>query len=163
MKRNLVDEQFAEHGARMVFRLPYVYATLSLFVAYLALLYAFGNFPTTLHLALLYAPFVTRVELAVSLLFSLAIAALVACNVVLAYARYRERKQCHGAAAVAGAGTLGGFAAGLCPVCISGLLPLILGVFGVSFTLAALPFKGMELQVLVIFVLVLNMRHLSQT
>lgn len=143
-----------------LFKPPFLYGMLFVFVAYMILLYAFGNFPTTLHLALLYAPLWTRFELAVSLFFSLAIAALIACNVVLAYRHYRERKRCHSAAVVTGAGTLGGFAAGLCPVCLSGLLPLVLGIFGVSFSLVALPFKGMELQVLVIVVLSLNLRHL---
>ena len=145
-----------------LFRRPYVYSVLVIFILYLAIVFIIGNFPTTIPLALLYAPLQTRIELLLSLLFSITIAALVACNVVLAYLKYQERKRCHAASAVTGVGTLGGFAAGLCPVCISGLLPIIFGFFGVSFTFAVLPFKGLELQVLVIVLLTFNYWYLRR-
>ena len=83
-----------------LFRRPYVYSVLVIFILYLAIVFIIGNFPTTIPLALLYAPLQTRIELLLSLLFSITIAALVACNVVLAYLKYQEQKKCHAASAV---------------------------------------------------------------
>lgn len=46
-------------------------------------------------------------------------------------------------------GVLGGILSGACPACIAGLLPAILGIFGVAgFSLSALPLMGLEIQVL---------------
>lgn len=149
-------------SARDLFKRPQVYVVISIFILYLVILFIIGNFPTTIPLALMYAPFWTRIELAMSLFFSLVIAALVACTAVIAYLKYKERKNCHKATAVASVGTIGGFAAGLCPVCLSGLLPIIFGFFGVSFSFAVLPFNGLELQVLVIVLLTLNFRYLAK-
>lgn len=42
---------------------------------------------------------------------------------------------------------LGGLAAG-CPGCYFGLFPIFLSLFGISATLAILPFNGLELQIL---------------
>ncbi len=148
--------------AGILLRRPYVFWTGGIFVFYLVLLFVIGNFPTTIPLALRYAPFWTRLEIATSLIFSIVIAGLVACNGVMAYVRYQERKRLHAGATVAGVGTLGGFAAGLCPVCLSGLLPIIFGFFGVTFSLAVLPFNGLELQVAVLILLAFNFRYLAR-
>jgi len=43
--------------------------------------------------------------------------------------------------------------AGVCPLCVTGLFPIIFGLFGLSFSLASLPFKGLEVQVVAIVLL----------
>lgn len=53
-------------------------------------------------------------------------------------------------------GTMGALLAGACPGCIAGLLPVVLGLFGArSFTLAQLPFYGVEV-LIISFILLLT-------
>jgi hypothetical protein len=43
-------------------------------------------------------------------------------------------------------GAFGGILGGACPGCFAGLFPALLGLFGVTATLASLPFFGLEIQ-----------------
>lgn len=56
---------------------------------------------------------------------------------------------------------LGGLAAG-CPGCYFGLFPVVLSFFGISATLAILPFNGLELQVLGILALCISIITLAK-
>ena len=73
----------------------------------------------------------------------------------------KERKKCKEGKILAGTGSIGGLIAGVCPLCVTGLVPLILGFFGIGFSFASLPFEGIEIQVLVIVVLLLSLRILK--
>ncbi len=139
------------------FRKPYIYAVILLFLTYLAIAVAVSGFYSTIPLILRYAQTVNWVELGLSITFSLIIGLLVALNFVAVYIKYKERKACKEAGAVATIGTIGGLAAGICPLCVTGLLPLILGLFGITFSFATLPFKGLEIQVLSIALLSLSL------
>ena len=146
--------------ANQLLQRPYIYVVVSIFVVYLAAIYALGSFPSTLFVALVYAPLSLRIQIALSLLFSIAIATLIASNAVMAYIRYQERRRFRKASMLAGVGTVGGFAAGICPACVSGLMPIIFGFFGVSFSFALLPFDGLEIQLIALIILGINFRYL---
>jgi len=60
------------------------------------------------------------------------------------------------------AGAIGGLVTGVCPLCVTGLIPLILGFIGVSFSFASLPFQGIEVQVLVVIILLMSLINLSK-
>ena len=93
---------------------------------------------------------------------SLLIGFLVALNGVLVYIKYHERKRCREGVAVASTGSIGGLAVGVCPLCITGVFPLFLSFFGISFSFTSLPFQGVEVQILIIIVLVLSLYMLDK-
>ena len=45
----------------------------------------------------------------------------------------------------------------MCPLCVTGLIPLILSLFGISFSFAVLPFGGIEIQFLVVIILFIGL------
>ncbi|OIO81418.1 hypothetical protein AUJ84_01080 [Candidatus Pacearchaeota archaeon CG1_02_32_132] len=115
----------------------------------------FSGFYQTIPLIFVYSKTVSWFKLGVSISLSLIIGVLVSILSVLIFIRYKERRNCIKESALAGIGTVTGFAAGVCPLCVAGLFPLILGLFGISFTFASLPFQGLEVQVLSIILLFL--------
>lgn len=139
-----------------VFDRPYVYFTIGIFLLYLVLNLFLSGFYQTIPLILIYAKTVNWFKLLLSLFLSLIIGILVAMNAVYVYISYRERKKCKGAT-TAGIGAVGGLVTGICPLCVTGLFPLLFGLFGISFSLASLPFQGIEVQVLVIFILIVSL------
>ena len=144
----------------MRFRHPVLF--FFLFLAYLALVVVLSGFYSSVPLILVYASSVSWVKLSISLVLSLLIALLVAYNGVLVYAAYRLRRQCKDAKLTASLGAVGGVIVGVCPLCVTGLVPLLLGVFGLSFSFASLPFGGIEMQVLVVAVLCVSMYLLKK-
>lgn len=141
----------------ILFRRPYIFAVLSVFFIYLVLAFLVSGFYNTLPLIFKYAQTVNWIELGISLVFSLIIAALVSFNIVVVYIKHKERKQCNQEGTLTAIGTTGGLAAGICPLCVTGLFPLILGLFGITFSFASLPFKGLEVQALSILILSLSL------
>ena len=124
-----------------VFQKPRVYWFIGIFVLYLVLNIIFSGFYDTIPLVIAYASTVNWIKLGVSLLLTLAISFLIAVTSVLAYVRYKERRACRNAGAVAGVAGFGGLIVGVCPLCVSGIFPLLLGFLGVSFSFASLPFQ----------------------
>ena len=145
-----------------VFRRPQVYWFIGIFVLYLALNIILSGFYETIPLVIAYASAVNWIKLGISLTLTLGISFLVAIVSVLTYIKYKERKNCKKEMTLSSVGAVGGLVTGVCPLCITGLIPLILGVFGVSFSLASLPFQGIEIQVLVVIILVISLVNLSK-
>ncbi len=147
---------------KRVFKKPYLYWTILIFLVYIILNILLSGFYNTLKLIIIYASTVNWLELGVSILLTLAIGFLVAVNSVLAYIKYKEREKCKEGITTAGVGTVGGLIVGVCPLCVTGLFPLILSLFGLTFTFAALPFKGIEIQILVVIILLISFRMLKK-
>ena len=137
-----------------IFRKPYVYFVILIFGLYLLINILISGFYNTIPLIIVYAKTVNWLELGISILLTFTIGILVAINAVYVYAKYKERKKCAGSATLGGIGTVGGLVTGVCPLCVTGLFPLLLGIFGVSFSFASLPLKGIEVQILVIVILI---------
>lgn len=144
-----------------LFKKPYIYWIISIFLIYLVLNIFISGFYQSIPLILLYFKSVIWVKLILSLILTLAIGILVSINAVYSYVLYKQRKSCKKGATLGGLGTLGGLSAGVCPICITGLLPLIFSVFGLSFSFASLPFGGIEIQIAVLIVLLISLKSLS--
>jgi hypothetical protein len=132
---------------------PYIYLLLGLFIGYTALVYFLSDFGTTIQTALLYKDTLNWQKLWFSLFLTLIIASLVAMNGVYAFRRYKLRRDCKKGSVLASAGVVGGLAVGVCPLCVGGILPIFLGLFGISFSFGVLPFQGIEIQLAVIAIL----------
>lgn len=134
----------------------------SLFFGYLALAVLISDFITTFRTALLYAATVSWWKLGLSVFLTLVIASLAALNGTLLYEKYRMRRECRRETGLASAGVIGGLAVGVCPLCVGGLFPLILALFGVSFSFGVLPFSGIEIQIAVIVLLAVSLHYLRR-
>lgn len=135
------------------FRKPYLQIFIFIVLLYSILLYFFSDFDTTLRTALLYSDTVNWYKLGFSIFLSLVIAVLIGINSCYIYRNYRLKKDCSEESTIVGAGVLGGAALGICPLCVGGLFPIVLGFFGISFSFGSLPFQGIEVQILVILLL----------
>lgn len=147
---------------KRVLERPYAYWIIGIFAVYLILNLIISGFYKTIPLIIKYAETVNWFELIISLSLSIIIGALIAINAVFSFIRYKERRQCKEADVLAGIGTVGGLATGFCPLCAAGLFPLIFGFFGVTFSFALLPLKGIEVQLAVILILSSSLILLSR-
>ena len=138
---------------RQIFKTPYIYWFIGIFILYSLINIFASGFYNTIPLIINYASTINWLKLSVSIIFSIAIGILVAANSILFYIKYKERKKCLEGATLGTFGTIGGLATGVCPLCVTGLIPLILGIAGVSFSFASLPFGGIEVQVFVLIIL----------
>ena len=120
-----------------------------------------SGFYNTIPLIVVYFNTINWIKLGISITLTFIISFLVSLNSVLVYIKYKERKKCRGIVA-AGTGTIGGLIVGVCPLCVTGIFPLILGFIGVSFSLGSLPFQGIEIQALVALILFISYKQLSK-
>ena len=140
-----------------VYKKPYLYFFIILFTVYLALNITISQFYVTVQYLPKYVETIKWEELVISGFLTLIIAFLVALTGTLIYKNWKERISVKKQTALVSLGTLGGLATGVCTACVAGLFPLIFGLFGVSFSFLSLPFKGMEIQLLVITFLSINL------
>ena len=145
---------------KQAFKKPHIFA--SVFVTYLVLNFFISGFYKTITLLYYYSDTVNWTKIIVSLIFTLAIAFLVSLNFTLVYIKYKQKRDCKRQGTLATIGTIGGLATGVCPLCVSGLFPLILSFVGVSFSFATLPFSGMEIQIGVIILLLISLFYLKK-
>ena len=145
---------------KIPFKKPYIYIAFLIFLVYLGINILLSGFYNTIPLILVYAKTVNWLKLGISILLTIIIGILISFNSILIYIKYQERRKCKKEIALSSAGAIGGLVAGVCPLCITGLIPLILGLIGISFSFASLPFGGIEIQVLVIIILVASLVNL---
>ena len=147
---------------KKILQKPYIYFVIIIFLVYTILNFYISGFNNTFILILKYASTVNWLELIISIMFSLIIGILVALNSVLVYIKYKERQKCKNQTVLAGLGAIGGLATGFCPLCITGLFPLVLGLIGITFSFASLPFNGLEIQFGIIVLLIISYRSLGK-
>ncbi|RJQ22257.1 hypothetical protein C4580_00940 [Candidatus Woesearchaeota archaeon] len=135
-----------------VFKTPYAYWLAAIFFAYLILLVYLSEFYVTIQYIPRYLNTLNWAEFGVSILLSLTIAGLIALNAVYGFIRWQERRVAK-EGALACAGGIGGFAAGVCPACVTSVFPFIFSTFGVSFSWASLPLRGFEIQFITLAIL----------
>ena len=139
---------------------PHVFWFIVIFILYLILNVIFSGFYNTFQSILIYYKTVNWFKLGFSILLTLVIGVLVSINAVSFYIKYKERKnlkKCKEAGVLGGIGTIGGLITGVCPLCVTGLIPLILSFLGVSFSFAVLPFGGIEIQILFVIILSISL------
>ena len=147
---------------RAVFKKPYIYFFFLIFFLYLVLNIFISQFYVTIQYIPRYLETVKWMELVLSGLFTLIIGFLISINSLFLYFNFKERKNVKKQALIASIGTFGGFATGVCSACVAGLFPFLFGLFGVSFSFLSLPFKGMEIQVVIILLLIINFYFLQK-
>ncbi len=145
-----------------LYKKPYVYWLVGIFLVYIIVLTLISGFYNNIPLVIIYAKTLNWFKLGLSFLFSIVIGVLVAMNSVLLYLNYKQRRECKKSGAAATLGTLGGLATGVCPICVTGIVPLILSFLGISFTFALLPFNGLEVQGAVIIILIISLRSMNR-
>ena len=142
---------------KRVFKKPYIYWVIGIFLVYSALNIIISQFYITVQYIPYYLKTINWSELILGAIFSLVIGVLISINMVYTYIRYKERKKYKAEGALTCAATIGGLATGVCSACVAGLIPLIFSLLGVSSSWGALPFKGLEVQALVIAVLLISL------
>jgi len=145
-----------------IFKKPYIYWILLIFIIYLALNIIFSGFYNTIKLIIVYANTVDWLKLGISIILTLVIGTLVAVNAVTAFIKYKERKKCKEGVAAASVGTVGGLIVGVCPLCVTGLFPLIFSFLGIGFSFASLPLGGIEIQAVVVIILFVSLWMLNK-
>ena len=134
---------------------------MGIFIVYLVITIYISEFYITAKHIPHYIQTIEWSKLIASILLALIIASLVSINSVYAYIKHKRRnvKKEEGLICVA---TIGGFATGVCPACVTGLFPIIFSYFGLSFSFLSLPFQGLEIQVLIIVILVASLYFLQK-
>ncbi len=145
-----------------LFRKSNVYWVIGIFLLYLLINVMFSGFYTTFQLIIRYAGTVNWLKLGISIILTIVIGFLVSMNAVLWYIRYKERKECASGGTLATLGTAGGLITGVCPLCVVGLVPLVLSALGITFSFATLPFGGIEVQVLIVILLGASFKILTR-
>ncbi len=147
---------------KKVFRRPYAYWVVGIFFLYMATNVLISQFYVTVQYIPYYLDTIKWEELLLGALLSISIGSLVAINSVHAYLLHQEHRKMAKESAMTCAATVGGLATGICSACVAGLVPLIFSVFGISFSWAALPFKGLEVQAAILALLVFTMVLLNK-
>lgn len=146
------------HIKEMMGKKPYVY-----FIIPLSLVYAIFSFGTVrfIHGGIqeFYRSMFATYTIPYTLM-TLVISVLMGVSLTLFFAKLKEVRL--KSAGLGATGIIVGSLAAGCPGCFFGLFPLFLGLFGISATLAILPFNGLELQAISIPILLLSIWTLGK-
>ena len=137
---------------------PYIYSFFIILIAYLVITIIVNKF-------YIVAPYLKTYNLKIVIPYltsNLIVAILVAININLIYFKFKEVKRVEKSSSLTFFGVFSGMLGGLCPGCIAGLFPLISSFFGISLSLASLPFKGLELQTIAITLLIISITLLTR-
>ncbi len=133
---------------------PYVYWILGIFLVYMLLNIWLSQFYDVLFQIPYFLDTLNWGNLLLSFVLSLTIGILIAINMTLMIKRYNLRKRLlRKQGFFSSLGIVGGFSTGVCSACIAGFFPLFFSLFGITLSWAFLPFKGIEIQLLSIFIL----------
>lgn len=128
-----------------------------------ALLYLLFNIATTLYIHRTVAAFYSSMLPSYTIpftIFTILLSAAFGIAAMLFIVKLREIRLKSAGFGLTGI-LFGGLAAG-CPGCYFGLFPVLLSLFGISATLAILPFNGLELQVLGVLAMALAIVTLAK-
>lgn len=145
-----------------IFRKPQIYYFIAIFIVYILANVLISGFYKNIPLVIYYAKTVNWIKLGASILLSLAIGFFVAMNSLLVYINYQKRKSCRKETTTTAVATVGGLITGVCPICITGVLPLIAALFGVTISFVSLPFQGIEIQFIILIVLIFSYARLRR-
>ncbi len=147
---------------KLILQKPYIYIFIVLFIAYFGFVSYITDFWISLEIAMQYAATTNWFKLITSLILSLIIAALIGINGCYIYHGFKLRRGSKKSSVLASVGAVGGMAVGVCPICVGGILPLILGIFGITFSFAVLPLGGIEIQLAIIALLGFSYYNLTK-
>lgn len=137
-----------------LFKKPYIYWILGIFIVYLALNIWLSQFYEVLFQIPYFLDTLNWGELLLSFLLAVTIGILIALSMTLMIKEYKTRKSLlKKQGFFSSLGIIGGFSTGVCSACIAGFFPLIFSLFGITFSWAFLPFNGIEVQLFSIGIL----------
>lgn len=142
-----------------VFKRPYSFYFLFFFFLYLF----FNIYINKVYVT--YRVLIDNLYYGILLIFlMLTVAFLVGLNINLIIIKFKEyRKFNYKSGSFTTLGVFFGMLGGACPGCIVGLFPAVAGIFlGSGISLNILPFKGLELQILSVILLVISANLLSK-
>jgi len=87
---------------------------------------------------------------------------LVSLNINLIFIKFKDLNKISKASGFAALGAFWGIFGGACPSCFIGLLPAMLGLFGIVLNLGNLPLMGLEIQLFSIIFLILGTFYLTR-
>ena len=148
---------------KKVFKKPYVFWLLGIFILYFALNIYLSKFYITLQYIPYYLKTLNWFVLLLSFIFSVSIAFLVALNMVFGYIVYKDKEKKKTNTPVTALGALGGLSTGICSACVGSVFPSVFGLFGITLSWAALPFRGAEVQAVLILLLGANLYYLKNS
>lgn len=131
---------------------PYIYWTIGIFLIYTALNIWLSKFYITIKDLSNFVGTINWADLTISIILALSIGLLVAFNIIYAYIKYKPHRQVKTTTATC-IGTITGLSTGVCAACVTSVFPTLAGLFGVTISWAALPFRGTEIQILTILLL----------
>ena len=135
---------------------PTLYWMIGIFVVYSMTNIILSEFYITVQYIPYYLDTIHWSELLVSTLLFLAIGFRISVNSVMTYKHYTERKSAAKGGFMTCVATIGGLATGVCSACTIGAIPLALSSLGITAGFASLPFKGIEIQLAVLGILIVN-------
>ena len=147
---------------KQVFKKPNLYLFIFIFLAYLILNIFISRFYITVQYIPYYLETIKWGELLISGLLAAIIGILIAVNMTLIYISWKRRMKMKKQTFLASLGVLGGLITGICSACVAGLFPLLFGLFGVGFSFLSLPLKGIEVQLIVLALLIINLYFLRK-
>ena len=147
---------------RKILEKPYIFYLIGIFLLYIILAVVFSKFYFTIKFLPYYLNTINWSELIISIILTIIIALLVSLNSVYSYIRFKQKRNIKKETSISCAATIVGLSTGVCPACVAGVFPLVLSLIGISFTWASLPFKGLEIQLLIIIVLLISLYLLNR-
>jgi hypothetical protein len=147
---------------KSILKKPYIFMLIFIFLIYLILNFFFSGFYNKIPALFLYKDTINWAMLLTSIILSVIIAGLVSINSIYAFLLYKERKKCMQVSTVAGIGAIGGIVTGFCPICVTGIFPLVLSLLGITFSFASLPLNGIEFQIILIIILSVSLYYLTK-
>ena len=141
-----------------LFKKPYVYWMGSIFIVYILLNVWLSKFYEVLFQIPYFLDTLNWGELLLSFVLAVTIGILIAINMTFMIKEYKTRKMLMKKQGFfASLGLIGGVSTGVCSACIAGFFPLLFALFGITFSWAFLPWKGIEIQLLSITLLSISL------
>ena len=141
---------------------PHIFWIIGIFLIYMAINILISQFYVTIQFIPHYLETIKWPVLILSAALSITIGILISISTVYLYIRYQERRSAKNQGALVCAAAIGGLATGICSVCVAGIVPLLFSFLGITFSFGALPFKGMEIQSLIIIILLASLYSLNK-
>lgn len=114
-------------------------------------------------------------QLLLSTVLTISIGILLGVNILFTYLLYKNYRKLRKeatcemtltglgtTASVTGLGALGGVATGVCSACVASIFPTLFGLFGITISWGALPFQGLEIQIGIVALLLVNGYYLRK-
>ncbi|MBP9758468.1 hypothetical protein KBD45_02135 [Candidatus Dojkabacteria bacterium] len=142
-----------------IFKRPYLYVFITVIIAYLAINIYFNELYVVGLKILRYNPAVSIPYITFNIINTF----FIGVSMTLGFVRFVELGIINAKASIISViGSTFALLTGACPGCISGLLPVVAGMFGSTLNLNSFPFHGIEIQALSTLLLLFGINQLTK-